>query len=174
MPTNKNIVLEEETKLALHRSEKLIDIRKEIVKSDDNFVLIKAGSFMMGSDECEDEQPIHKVTINYNFYMSKYQVTIKEYLAFCNSTNSHYPQWMKEGSEYNLETGDNDLYKEQNFNNDAPIIGILWEDTKAYCEWRSKKEGKEYRLPSEAEWEYACRAGTTTKYSFGDDEESLK
>jgi formylglycine-generating enzyme required for sulfatase activity len=54
-----------------------------------------------------------------------------------------------------------------------PVVSVSWEDAVAFCRWLSKKEGREYRLPTEAEWEYACRAGTTTRYHNGDDPESL-
>ncbi len=54
-----------------------------------------------------------------------------------------------------------------------PVVNVSWNDAVAFCKWLSKKEGKTYRLPTEAEWEYACRAGTTTRYSSGDDPETL-
>ncbi|MEI8376521.1 MAG: SUMF1/EgtB/PvdO family nonheme iron enzyme, partial [Planctomycetota bacterium] len=54
-----------------------------------------------------------------------------------------------------------------------PVVNVSWNDAVAFCEWLSKKEKKTYRLPTEAEWEYACRAGTTTRYSSGDDPETL-
>lgn len=106
----------------------------------------------------------------FNFHISKYQVTMKEYLAFVNETNTHYPEWMQEGSTYNIKTGSDDLYEEVNFEDNAPVVGISWEDAKAYCTWRSEKENINYRLPTEREWEYACRANTTTSYSCKDEE----
>ncbi len=57
---------------------------------------------------------------------------------------------------------------------DHPVVCISWPDAMAFCEWLSKRDGRTYRLPTEAEWEYACRAGTTTAYSFGDDESDVK
>ncbi len=56
---------------------------------------------------------------------------------------------------------------------DHPVVNITWNDAVAFCQWLSKREGKTYRLPTEAEWEYACRAGTTTRYEFGDNPEAL-
>jgi len=186
-----NIIVQESTEVVLKRSQSLLDITRNILKNssrnltvkknqeltlvDDNFILIKAGSFMMGSeDESEHEKPVHQVNIKKDFYMCKYQVTMKEYMDFANESKSHYPEWAEEGNSYNLKTGYDDHYKGQNFNDDAPVMGIAWEDAKAYCSWRSKKEGKNYKLPTEAQWEYACRAGTTTKYSFGDESSNLK
>lgn len=108
---------------------------------------------------------VHIKSETFDFHISKYQVTIKAYLAFCNETKNHYPEWMDEKSAYHLEKGDNDLYEDQNFDDNAPIIGVSWEDAKAYCTWLSSQMNKELRLPSEAEWQYACRANTTSPYS---------
>lgn len=168
MPNNKNIIKKQNSEAVVKRSQSLLDITKDILKNskrevatkeskdlattaDDNFVLIKAGSFMMGSDEFLTEQPIHKVTIDYDFYMSKYQLTFEEYDLFCEATGKEKPHDQGWGR------------------GKRPVINVSWEDATEYCQWRSQKEGKTYRLPTEAEWEYVARAGTTTRWSFGDD-----
>ncbi len=102
---------------------------------------------------------------SFDFHISKYQVTMKAYLAFAKETNTHYPEWLQEDNKYNLETGSDDLYEDVNFEEDAPIVGISWEDAKAYCAWLSQKDSNTYRLPTETEWEYACKADTTSLYS---------
>jgi len=125
-------------------------------QSKDGFVLIKRGSFMMGSNSAYlDEKPIHRVKIDYDFYIGKYEVTFREYDKFCDATGR------KKTSDEGWGRGEH------------PVINISWNDAKAYTKWLSKKEGTTYRLPTEAEWEYVARAGTTTKYSFGNSSSSL-
>ena len=133
-----------------------------------DMVLIKKGSFMMG--EGKDAK---KVEIEEDFYMGKYPITIAEYMHFVKDTNSHYPEWLEEGNKYHIKTGRDDYYKNMDLSDNAPIIGVSWHDAVAYAKWLSEKTGDTYRLPTEAEWEYSCRAGTTTKWSFGDDEKEL-
>lgn len=111
-------------------------------------VKIPSGSFMMGSPEGEgysDEHPQHEVTIK-EFYMSKYPVTQEQYRAIMGEN----PSYFKDGDQ-------------------LPVEQVSWDDAREFCQKLSEQTGKEYRLPTEAEWEYACRAGTTTKYYFGDD-----
>ena len=136
-----------------------------------DMVLIKKGSFLMGEGANRK-----KVTIENDFYIGKYPVTIAEYMHFVNDTKKHYPIWLEEGSKYNIETGTDNYYKKmKNLTNpNAPIVGISWHDAKAYCEWLSKKRKEEFRVPTEVEWEYACRAGTTTKWSFGYNKKELE
>ena len=119
------------------------------------FVLIPAGEFDMGSpsnemDRGSTEGPIHGVTISNEFYMSRYEVTQK--------------QWRE-------VMGDNALF----FKGDTlPVEGVPWDEVQEFIRKLNEKEGTDkYRLPSEAEWEYACRAGTTTRYCFGDSELKL-
>lgn len=119
-------------------------------------VVIPAGSFMMGSPASEagrssDEGPQHRVTIAYTFAIGRFPVTFAEFDHFCTETNRGHP------SDSGAGRGR------------RPVINVSWHDAQAYCAWLSKVTGRRYRLPSEAEWEYACRAGTTTRYAFGDD-----
>ena len=120
-------------------------------------VRISAGSFTMGSNNGDDdEKPPHRVTINYDFEIGKYEVTFEEYDYFCEQTGQKKPNDAGWGR------------------GQRPIINVSWNDAKAYAKWLSQKTGKNYRLPTEAEWEYAARAGTTSKWSFGNSEGSLK
>ncbi|MET0070049.1 MAG: SUMF1/EgtB/PvdO family nonheme iron enzyme [Candidatus Thiodiazotropha sp.] len=119
-------------------------------------VLIPEGEFFMGSesekdgDSYEEEQPQHRVAIK-PFYLGKHEVTFAEFAAFANAANRELPD-------------DEGWGREQ-----RPVINVSWEDAVAYAEWLSQQTGKRYRLPTEAEWEYAARAGSTTKYSWGDE-----
>jgi formylglycine-generating enzyme required for sulfatase activity len=119
-------------------------------------VLIKGGSFMMGSDDYSDEKPIHKVTIDYDFEVGKYPVTFEEYDYFCEETKR------KKSNDRGWGRGK------------RPVIDVSWHDAKAYAKWLSEKTGKDYRLLTESEWEYVARAGTTTKWSFGDNKSDLE
>jgi formylglycine-generating enzyme required for sulfatase activity len=117
-------------------------------------VVIPPGEFMMGSPEDEegrsdDEGPLHLVTIERPFALGRYPVTFEEYDFFCNKTKHRKPS-------------DEDWGRGR-----RPVIDVSWEDANAYCDWLSKFAETRYRLPSEAEWEYACRAGATTAYAFG-------
>ncbi len=135
-----------------------------------DMVHIKKGSFMMGEGENQK-----KVTIENDFEIGKYPVTVAEYMHFVKDVKKHYPKWLEEGSEYHIETGTNNHYKKmKNLQNpNAPIVGISWHDATAYCQWLSEKRKENFRLPTEKEWEYAAHAGTTTEWSYGDDEKKL-
>jgi len=116
-----------------------------------SLVKIDAGSFIMGNERgAFDEKPAHKVIISAPFYMSTSPVT-----------NAQYEQFNK---AHELLRGKRDL----SFDDDDAVVFVSWYDALAFTEWLSLKEGKPYRLPTEAEWEYACRAGTTTSYNTGD------
>lgn len=114
-------------------------------------VLIPAGQFLMGqSDGDWDELPVHEVHISQQFYMADTPVT-----------NAQFEQFKKEHARYRGIAGVSEL-------DDAAAVFVSWNDAVAFCQWLSRKEGKPYRLPTEAEWEYACRAGTSTAYWMGD------
>ena len=114
-------------------------------------VCISPGKFLMGSDDYSSEQPIHEVIIGYEFEIGKYAVTFDEYDAFAEDTKRKSP------SDEGWGRGK------------RPVINVSWRDAQDYAQWLSDKTGKRYRLPSEAEWEYASRAGTQTRYWWGDD-----
>lgn len=120
-------------------------------------VAIEPGQFMMGSKKGEDdEKPMHKVTIKKPFLMGKYEVTFEEYDTFALATGRELPDDRGWGRGR------------------RPVINVSWKDAKDYAKWLSKQTGKSFRLPSEAEWEYAVRAGTITRWYCGDDMDCLK
>ena len=121
----------------------------------------------MGSNDGEDnEKPIHRVTLS-DFAIGKYEVTVGKYLQFCIETNTNWPQWLEKGNNYHVETGKDPYYKDLGYqrkgSENLPIVGVSWNDATAYCQWLSSKTGKNYRLPTEAEWEYAARGGNQSK-----------
>ncbi len=135
-----------------------------------SMVEVTGGTFKMGSTEGEvNEQPVHDVTVS-TFLLSRYEVTIGQYLAFCTETNSHWPEWLEKGNQYHIETGTNTYYKDKGMsrsNTTLAVTGVSWHDAVAYCDWLRQKTGKNYRLPTEAEWEYAARGGLVSKnYKF--------
>ncbi len=117
-------------------------------------VFIKGGTFQMGSNKYNDEKPIHSVRVS-DFYIGKYEVTFAQYDAFCEATNRKKP--------------DDEGWGRGN----RPVINVSWNDAVAYCKWLSQKTGYEYRLPTEAEWEYAAGGGSTHQKWAGTDNESL-
>ena len=109
---------------------------------------IPGGTFMMGSPKNEEgriihESPQHQVTVP-SFFMGKYPVTQAQYQAIMGTNPSRFKS------------------------SNRPVERVIWNDAIAFCEKLSQRTGKNYRLPSEAEWEYACRAGTTTPFHFGE------
>jgi formylglycine-generating enzyme required for sulfatase activity len=148
-------------------------------------VQVPAGKFHMGSppDEIDrgDDEELHLVEITRPFRIGKHEVTVGQFRAFVKDTG-YRTEAEKDGKggrafdgkefiqkpEFTWRT----LYFEQT--DDHPVVVVTWNDAVAFCEWLSKKEGKTYRLPTEAEWEYACRAGTKTRFHNGDKDEDLK
>ncbi|MFN9733529.1 MAG: SUMF1/EgtB/PvdO family nonheme iron enzyme, partial [Microcystis sp.] len=112
-------------------------------------VSLPAGKFLMGSSESDSEKPPHQVKVN-SFAIGKYPITQAQYQAVMGNNPSHFKN-----------------------NPQNPVERVSWDDAQAFCQKLSQITGKTYRLPTEAEWEYACRAGTTTRYYFGDDDNQL-
>jgi formylglycine-generating enzyme required for sulfatase activity len=130
-----------------------------------NMAPIPEGDFIMGSTNHKDEAPTHKVHID-PFYMDKYEVTWDEFRKFMFAKD--------EGVD--AVSRPTRPYVEMSFGmgiEGFPAISMTQHAANKYAEWLSQKAGQFYRLPTEAEWEYACRAGTTTAYSFGDDIKQL-
>lgn len=113
------------------------------------FVWIPPGSFMMGSPQEEDErgdnETQHKVTLTKGFYMGVYTVTQEQWQTVMGNNPSEFTD------EKNL-----------------PVERVSWDDCQKFIEKLREKDKKQYRLPTESEWEYACRAGTTTPFHFGE------
>ena len=118
-----------------------------------DMVWIHAGSFLMGSPETEegwgDDKGIQTEIALEGYWIGKYEVTQAQYMAVMGTNPSHFK-------------GDNN-----------PVEEVNWNDAMEFCRKLSEKTGKNFILPTEAQWEYACRAGTTTAYSFGDDATQL-
>ena len=117
-----------------------------------DLVLIPSGTFMMGGDGKDDEKPVHKVTISKPFYIGKYEVTQEQWEAVMGNNPSNF-----KGPK-------------------NPVEQVSWQDCQAFLQKLNDKfasSGAKFSLPTEAQWEYACRAAGTAKYGFGDAEASL-
>ncbi|NCA72185.1 MAG: hypothetical protein EOM91_19340, partial [Sphingobacteriia bacterium] len=139
-------------------------------------VYIPGGTFLMGDEYSgSDEKPVHPVRLD-PFAIGRTPVTWGDYRRFCEATETHWPEWLEKGSRYHLDTGSDDYYRKCGITADAldlPVVGVSWDDALAFCAWLSEQTGERYALPTEGQWEYACRAGTTTRWSCGDDEKLL-
>jgi formylglycine-generating enzyme required for sulfatase activity len=166
-------------------------------------VLIPQGEFMMGSHEKPQEvaeafseeaksflseHPLHRVQITKPFYLARHELTNRQFAEFVNATK-YKTDAERTGSEAKgLNPNSGELSEEgegkqswktmaqkivKGERDDHPVVLVSWNDAIEFCKWLSHKEGRKYRLPTEAEWEYACRAGTTTRFWSGDDPETL-
>ena len=141
--------------------------------------------------ELGDEAPVHRVRITRSFYMGQHEVTVAQFRRFLQASG-YVPESEADGSggygfnpEYDSKKtvrgdafeGRDPKYSWRNPGfpqaDDHPVVNVTWNDALAMSAWLSVQEGRRYRLPSEAEWEYAARAGSRTRYSSGDDPESL-
>jgi sulfatase modifying factor 1 len=165
-------------------------------------VKIPAGEFLMGGHEraeelCaafpemarkpeyfENEYPQHRVRISRDFLVGKYEVTVGQFRQFTNATG-YRTQAETDGLGgwgYVPTTGKcvgrrpQFTWRDPGFSqsDEHPVVNVTWNDAVAFCNWLSKQEGKRYRLPSEAEWEYVCRAGTSARFFHGNDPEELR
>ncbi|WP_417913595.1 SUMF1/EgtB/PvdO family nonheme iron enzyme [Candidatus Electronema sp. JM] len=118
-------------------------------------MLIRGGRFRMGDIQgngSDDARPVHEVELD-SFAIGRYPVTFAEYDVFCEATGKENRGWGR---------------------GQRSVINVSWDDAVAYCQWLSQETGHTYRLPTEAEWEYACRAGSESAWCFGDDEAQLQ
>ena len=133
-----------------------------------NYVLIRGGEFTMGSPVGEvgrlSDETQHKVRLS-NFSMSKYAVTVAEFRRFVAATG-YQTDAEKGGNTENWRHGVSGSVRPQSEEN-HPVLNVSWNDALAYCKWLSAKTGKRFRLPTEAEREYACRAGSRTAFNTG-------
>lgn len=144
-------------------------------------VTIPAGEFMMGSDDNERTKPVHRVSIK-PFKLSAYEVTVKQFKQFVEQTGyvigeDRCWKWVDDkGGTFKIGidilTGNwlTPAYAPSDFH---PVMCVSWDDANAYLQWLSNTTGKHYRLPTDAEWEYAARAGSTSKYGVGNNEKIL-
>jgi len=126
-------------------AEVLAKVRKPAIHSiESNFVMIPSGSFMMGSNSGDsNEKPVHRVQVN-SFKMSKYKITEGVWLAMMGKNSSKSKR------------------------DNRPVVQVSWDEIQRFLSILNKASGKHFRLPSEAEWEYAARAGSAIRYSRGD------
>jgi formylglycine-generating enzyme required for sulfatase activity len=143
---------------------------------------IAPGSFTMGGTEAphydwqRDERPAHEVTLTKGFYLGRYKVTRGQFAAFVKATG-YKTEAEREGKAWGRPLSGgwaeipgaswrNPVYFAQE--DDHPVICVSWGDAKAFCDWLTQKSRRRVKLPTEAEWEYASRAGTKTTWPFGD------
>ena len=151
------------------------------------FVLIPPGAFLMGSadpgDDLQGDERPHRVVITRPFYLAVHEVTAGQFRRFVEATG--YVTDAERSDEYkksqdsfpDLSAGKARLtWSDPGFpqEDNHPVVQVSWSDAQAFLEWLNRIEKREYRLPTEAEWEYACRAGTSTRFSTGEDGHSLR
>ena len=169
------------------QEKKFDEYNQKILGQDYNLVMIpiEKGEFLMGSPQNEinrmaDEGPQHKVIVD-SFWIAKYETTWNLFQLFMDrKIDKNQPNYSSK-SEVNIDvdavSGATTPYVDMTFGmgfDDYPAISMTQLAAKKFCQWLSAMTGNFYRLPTEAEWEYACRAGTETSYSFGDEIDKLK
>lgn len=147
-------------------------------------IRISGGSFQMGSNGGDDdEKPVHRVSIA-AFKLAKHEVTVDQFRRFIQATGYRTDAdkntggkdgcyAYKGGTDFGWTKGTNWENPGYSQSGNHPVVCVSWNDTQAYIEWLNRETGHRYRLPSEAEWEYAARAGSTSKYHFGNSKSLL-
>lgn len=144
-------------------------------------VTIRGGEFPMGSTVNPKSamrpvsEPVHTVKIK-TFRLSRYETTVGQFRQFVEASGykADGDCWKLAANEWGHEVGKDSWRSPANAPSDYhPVMCVSWDDAQAYLQWLSQRTGKQYRLPSEAEWEYAARAGSTARYPFGDDPAQL-
>lgn len=139
--TNKNNILNDTQTQNLDFQQKNADASKNFVEfCGIKMIFVRGGKFKMGSDVADNEKPIHPVVLS-SFFISQYPITFDIYDLYCDEMGVPKPSDMGWGR------------------NKMPVINVSWEDAMKFCEWLTNKSGKLYRLPTEAEWEYAAKGG---------------
>ncbi|MCW5201962.1 MAG: formylglycine-generating enzyme family protein [Candidatus Electrothrix communis] len=127
-------------------------VRNRVVRGPE-MIMLPGGRFKMGDIQgggSADARPVHEVELD-NFALSRYPITFEEYDLYCVATGTRKPS-------------DNGWGRRR-----RPVVDVSWQDANNYCDWLSMVTGRPYRLPTEAEWEYGCRASTDTVFFFGND-----
>ncbi len=139
------------------------------------FVFIEPGTFLMGDDNgMDNEKPAHEVTINNGFYIQTKEVTVGQFREFIKDTDYKTTAEKEDGTyvftDKGYEKKEDANWRNPYFSQDDnhPVVCISRNDIDNFIIWLSGKEGNQYRLPTEAEWEYACRAGSSINYFWGD------
>ena len=145
-------------------------------------VYIPAGSFRMGDIQGggdSDEKPVHRVSVS-AFLLGQTEVTVGQFRTFVKASGYKTEAEQEDRGCRTYENGSWDWRSGKNWRNPGfkqsakePVVCLSWNDTQRYIKWLSEKTGERYRLPSEAEWEYAARAGSETKYFFGNSTSDL-
>ncbi len=137
-------------------------------------VRVRAGTFLMGSEDGDsDERPVHEVRLSHDFYVGTTEVTVEQFEAFLQAPGYLAAEQKERWRMHRRGEGRPALlWRDKGFaqSGDHPVIFIDWHDAVAFCRWLSDRTGRAIRLPTEAEWEYACRAGTRTAYAGNLDE----
>jgi len=165
-----------------------------LMGSDESSAALALAYPQMPKDRFEklgDEGPVHRVRITKPFWMGQTEVTVGQFRRFLQASG-HVPEseadgtgaygWRADYDPATTKRGDAFEGRDRRYSwrnpgfvqgEDHPVVNVTWNDARALAAWLSKTEGRHYRLPTEAEWEYAARAGTRTRYSSGDDPQSL-